>query len=259
MLRRNHQSPKTICWSAVTVLSLLAMVAGCSPAPEAPSSSLDFKQLPADAENAGFLSDYSKLKSDPDLDEGVLAYVNDGEMKDLHQYIAIIVDPVEVYIASDADLSAVSDEGGKAAVEYFDYALKSAISDVYAIVDTPGPLVLRLRSALVGVDVGSEVTAEMPQEGVEPLEREVDIGEVVVEFELVDSVTGEVIAAAIDAADIGTDETKIAATHFERMEEFDNARAAFDTWAESLREFLDVKHELTGEDAERADRSYRPY
>ncbi len=255
-------SQNAIHWCVLVATSFLVLSAGCAPEQppqETAPTGLAVKSVPASAENAGFLGDYSKLTPDPDLGGEVVSYVNPDEMKDLHRYVAIIVDPVEVYLVSDADPSHLPDNGATAAVEYFQYAIRSAVSDAFPLVDDPGPLVLRLRSALVGVDVGGEVAAEDHGEGSgEALERAVNVSDVIAEFELVDSVSGEVIAAAVDKAHLG-EAAEIGATHFSRMERFDAAQEAFDTWAEGLRAFLDSKHELGEEDAQRAAEAYSPY
>ena len=252
-------STKVISWSAVAILFLM-LGAGCAP-PEPPaepaSAGVTVKRLPAGSENAGFLSDYSKLTPDPDVEGELLSYVNPEEMKDLHRYLAIMVDPVQVYLASNLDPSDLPDNGTAAAREYFQYAIKSAVADAFPIVEEPGALVLRLRSALVGVDVGDITDGELAEEAA-ALTRAVNVTDVIVEFELVDSVSGEVIAAALDKAHLG-EAAQIGATHFSRMARFDAAQEAFDEWAEGLREFLDAKHELNEEDAERAARSYSPY
>ena len=86
----------------------------------------------------------------------------------------------------------------------------------------------------------------------------IDISSVIIEVELVDSVTGERIAAAVDKADLGEgarmDHTRVA-----KVEKARDAKEAFDNWASRIREFLDSAHELKGEDAERADEAYEPY
>jgi hypothetical protein len=79
-----------------------------------------------------------------------------------------------------------------------------------------------------------------------------------VEMELVDSETGERIAAAVDKATLGAG-AEVGSENFSRLERFNEAKSAFDQWAGRVREFLDSEHELSGEDAERALQSYRPY
>ena len=105
-------------------------------------------------------------------------------------------------------------------------------------------MTLRLRVALVGIDVGGQNGA-------------LNIGKVGVEMELVDSETGDRIAAAVDRANLGAG-TEVAAVNLSRRKGC-CSREAFDEWAGRLRVFLDSAHELKGEDMERADKSYKPY
>jgi hypothetical protein len=79
-----------------------------------------------------------------------------------------------------------------------------------------------------------------------------------VEMELLDSVTGEQIAAAVDREPLGVG-AEVASANLTRHEKSMAARAAFDEWASRLRTFLNRAHELSGEDIKRADESYKPY
>lgn len=79
-----------------------------------------------------------------------------------------------------------------------------------------------------------------------------------VEMELVDSFTGEQIAATVDREPLG-DGAEIAAGNISRHEKRLAARHAFDEWASRIRIFLNRAHELKGEDIKRADESYQPY
>jgi hypothetical protein len=246
---------------AILLPALLAV--GCAPQEPATTTTKTtmaaVKKMPAGQDNSGFLKDYSKLQSHPTV-EGAKTYAHPDEMKGLRRYVAMVVDPVQLYVATDADPSSLPEEGAAAVAEYFQYAITDAVAEAFPIVDEPGPLVLRLRSALVGVDVGGEVAAgEMPDETAKPLAQAINIGGVIVEFELVDSVSGEVIAAAVDEATLGSG-AQIGATHFSRMERFEAAKEAFDEWAGRLRDFLDAEHEIEGgADEERVSKSYRPY
>lgn len=217
------------------------------------------KKMPAGKEFSGFLKDYSKLTSNPNLGNNALTFVNTDEQKNLHKYIAMIVEPVQVYLASDADESKLPDKARGAGARYFHKALTDAVSSAFPIADQAGPLVLRLRSAIIGVDVGGEVpAAEKSSNPDDALSRAVNIGKVGVEMELLDSETGEQIAAMLDRENLGAG-AEIGAVHFGRQEKYAAAREAFDGWAHRVRDFLDSAHELTGDDAKRADQSYRPY
>lgn len=215
--------------------------------------------MQAGKEFSGFLKDYSNLKPNPNLDGNALTFARADQQKNLHRYIAMIVDPVQVYVASDADESKFPNKGRGVGARYFHKALVDAVSSAFPLVDEPGPLVLRLRSAIIGVDVGHEVpAADKSASPDDALDRTVNIGKVGVEMELVDSVTGEQIAAMVDRENLGAG-ADIGSVHFSRHERWAAAREAFDGWAHRVREFLDSAEELSPEDAKRADQSYHPY
>jgi len=217
------------------------------------------KKMPANQEYSGFLKDYSKLAPNAELEGAVKTYVNTDAQKNLHKYVAVIIDPVEVYLASDADDSKIPEKTRAAAANYFRASLIHAVSEVFPVVDEPGPLVLRLRIAIIGVDVGGTVAAaDKPADAAEAVDTAANIGKVGVEAELIDSVTGDVIAAAVDREPLGNG-AEIAAGNITRHEKSLAARQAFDEWASRFRTFLDRAHELKGEDIKRADESYQPY
>jgi hypothetical protein len=239
-------------------VGLAAITMGCSQAtkPTAEHKSA-VKRVPADQEFSGFLKDYSALKPSPKV-ESALTYVSEDAQKNLRSYFAIVVDPVEVYVATNADEFKVSEVSRKALTNYFEYALKNAVSDAFPVVEAPGPLTLRLRAALVGVDVGGAVPAADLPPDVGPLDHALNIEKLYVEMELVDSETGERIAAMVDKSSMGAG-AEVGALYFPRVERFAAAKVAFDQWAARVREFLDSAHELTGADAQRADKAYKPY
>ena len=216
-------------------------------------------QIPAGKEFAGFLSDYSKLHPSTKVEGNALAYASTDAVKNLHKYIAVIVEPVQIYVATNADISKMTSPARGALANYYRGALTAAVADAFPVVEEKGPLVLRLRSAIVGVDVGGE-TAESDRtaDGSGALARTINIGKVGVEMELLDSETGEQIAAFVDREPLG-EGAEVGSANFSRYEKFMAARQAFDGWAGRVRTFLDSAHELTGEDAARAVSSYRPY
>jgi len=249
----NKLSLKSLAICAVTLVVLLT--AACSKS----ATTSGVKKMPANQEFSGFLKDYSKLAANPALEGAVKTYVNQDPQKNIHRYVAIIVDPVEVYLASDADDAKIPEKSRAAAANYFRAALTKAVSDAFPPVDEPGPLVLRLRAALIGVDAGGAVAAEdRPEDPNDVVENAANIGKVGVEVELVDSVTGEQIAAAVDREPLG-DGAAIAAGNISRHEKSLAARQALDEWASRLRSFLNQAHELKGDDAKKADESYQSY
>ena len=242
------------CLAAVLVVMIIGCSQSTKPTAE-PKSAV--KKIPAGQEFSGFLKDYSALKPHPDI-ESALTYASADAQKNLRSYFAIVVDPIEVYVATDVDEGKISEAGRKALTNYFEYALKEAVLDAFPVVEEPGPLTLRLRAALVGVDIGGTVPAGDLPADVGPLDRALNIGKLRVEMELVDSETGERIAALVDKSNLGAG-AEVGAEYFSRLERFAAAREAFDEWASRLRQFLDSAHELTGADAERVDKAYKPY
>jgi hypothetical protein len=236
-------------WAWLAVVPILVISAACSRAPK-PAG---VRTMPAGKEFSGFLSDYSRLKPNPKF-ETTLSYVREDPQKNVHKYVAIIVEPVAVYVATDLDPGSLPDRGRTALANYFQQAITGAVADAFPIVLEKGPLVLRLRSAVIGVDVGPPPDAR----GGDALERTINLGKVGVEMELVDSETGEQIAAAIDRQNLG-EGAVVGSANFTREEKFRAATEAFDGWAARLRDFLDAAHELSPEDVARVKETYRPY
>jgi hypothetical protein len=81
------------------LVTALVAVNGCS---KAPPTATNVKKLPAGQQFSGFLKNYSAFKPNPDVSEDAMTYVHPDKMKSLHRYIAIIVDPVDIYVATDA-------------------------------------------------------------------------------------------------------------------------------------------------------------
>jgi hypothetical protein len=229
---------------------LLTTATGCNRQPQA----TQLKKMPANAEFSGFLSKYDNLKPSTAF-ENTLTYVKQDDAKNLHKYFAVIVDPVEVYVATNADTSKIPDRGRTALAAYFQNAVTRAVSDAFPVVQEPGPLVLRLRTALIGVDSSNEAGSGG---GNDALDHPLNISKVGVEMEMVDSVSGEQIVSAVDRQNLGQGAV-VGSANFSRDQKFEAAREAFDGWAARLRDFLDSAQEASAEDLKRADASYRPY
>jgi hypothetical protein len=253
IMKNKRFSLTSVAWCLAVVL-LLITTAACS----RESTSTAYKKA-ASKEQSGFLKDYSKLKPNPKLEGTVVGFVTDDPKMDLRNYEAIIVDPVDVYLAADADPSKMQVLGMEVISKYFHHDLVKAVSDVYPVVDTPGPLVLRLRAAVVGVDSGSEIPASGKAEDAKgAMTRAVNINKAYIELELTDSVTGAVVAAVVDKDALGTG-SEVGSVTFSREEKFALARQAFDTWAMRVRKFLDAANDLSPADAEKRIKSYQPY
>jgi hypothetical protein len=246
----------SVTWGLACLAVVLLVTAwSCTQVSETPASGLTVKKMPAGKEFSGYLSAYDKLKPHPNF-ENTVAYVSEDPVKNVHKYVAIIVEPPALYVSTDSDEKMMPDRGRTAAVEYFQSAIKNAVADAFPVVQTPGPLVLRLRTALVGFDVGPAGQADSKDPN--SLERHINIGKVGLELELVDSETGEQVAAAVDRANLG-EGASIGSAMFTREEKFRAATDAFDGWASRLRQFLDNAHERSPEDIKRIKETNFPY
>ena len=229
----------------------LVTVLACS----RPASQFGLKRMSAGQEFSGFLSTYANLKPSQEV-ESTVSYVSQDPIKNVHKYVAVIVEPPVVYLATDADEKALPDRGRTALAEYFQHAITEAVEDAFPIVQASGPLVLRLRSAIIGVDVGPAMPAD--QKDGKSLDRAITIGKVGVEVEFVDSETGQQIAAAVDRQNLG-ENVMVGSVSFSRDEQFRAATQAFDGWAKRLRDFLDSAHQLSKDDVARAEATNFPY
>jgi len=208
-------------WKGLACLAVaLTTVSSCS----RPASQTAVKRMPADQEFSGFLSTYTNLKPNPQF-ESTVSYVSQDPVKNIHKYVAVIVEPPAVYVATNADEKALPYRGRTALTEYFQHAISEAVEDAFPIVQASGPLVLRLRSAIIGVDVGPAVPADQKDE--KSLDRAINIGKVGVEIEFVDSETGQQIAAAVDRQNLG-EGAMVSSVNFSREERFRAATQAFD-------------------------------
>lgn len=154
-----------------TLLVFVALVAGCASKPALTQT--------------GFLSDYSQLEP---VDSDRMRY----ESPAATQYHSFVVQPVQILVpAGTFD----SDEQAELA-QYFRQAFEDAIADSgYAIANSPGTGVASVRLAL------TDVATSTWWKKIHPVSRAIGAGTGggAMEAEVVDSVTGDQIAAVIQA------------------------------------------------------------
>lgn len=168
-------------------------------------------------------------------------YVKEGA--DFSVYDKILLEPVVFFLKDDARYKGIHPEELQKLSEAFNAAVSEALGSAYPLVDKPGPGVLRVRTAITGlvpnkpevsvamaiVPGGSLAYAVLP-------EKYNNIGSASLEAELLDSVSGERLAAAADTrAGKKTELVK-------GMETWGHAKKAFDVWAKAFREWLDERH-----------------
>jgi hypothetical protein len=190
----------TLAWLVVAV----AFVGGCAKTPEATET--------------GFLSDYSRLQ-----------VVNDQRMAyagpELAEYDAYIIDPIEFRLPPRQ----LNEQQRSEVAEHFRKRLTEIVQKRgLGITDEPGKGVARLRIAMTGV-TGSTWWMKL-----HPASRAMGAGTggAAMEGEVVDSVTGRQIAAAVQASPGNQ-------FNFTAFKTVDDVKSAIDKWAEQAGHRLD--------------------
>ena len=167
-------------WVAVCSLMIAGLVVGCSGRPKVAHS--------------GFLGDYSQFKPHPDV-KGAMLYEHPS--RSLKQYNKFIIDPVVVHFAPDAKETAIDPDKLKELTDYFEEQLVKGLSESghYQVVSAPGPGVLRLRIAITGIEKTTPIANIHPAMKMSGM----GLGGAAMEAEAVDSVSGDRVAAVVDA------------------------------------------------------------
>ncbi len=189
------------------VSAFLLLLFGCESNPPTPQKS-------------GFLKDYAKLQPMPDRPQAL--YYEKPNI-DWSKYTQILIEPVRIQRTTSDDGSSMSRRDRLMLGIYFEYTMRDAVQRKYRIVQQPGPGVLRVRAAINDVKSADSLLNELsaPAGGA--------YGEVSMEGELVDAMTGERLVAMVD--------TK-AGSMFASYSSWDDVTQAFDDWGTQLFQIL---------------------
>jgi hypothetical protein len=191
-------------------------------------------------EHSGFLGDYSKLQQGPEggIDQ---RYIKEGV--DFKKYNKIMLDQVKFYFKDDAANKGIDADEMKELANTFDKAVIDALGGAYPVVAKPGPDVMRIRVAITDIELPNRainaVSTVLPvglaistiKSGITG--KGTGVGEISMEFEVLDSTTNEVIAEGVDRRSGGK---------IDSMSKFGTAEDAFKFWAQRLRTWLDGVH-----------------
>ena len=214
---------------AASVAVVVALV-GCSTSFQARSTT-----------ESGFLGDYSQLHKGTG-DQALEVYIKPDV--DWKAYNAILMDPVRVYYSVETGWwTSASQETVQALVNYLDATVRKQLGDSYKFVDQPGPGVLHLRVAITDTQGSNRVldtASSVIPIGVAAnlLKRAVfgenaSVGEAGIEGEILDSQSGERLAAAVDKR-VGRKYT----FKFNKFNAWRVAEDSYDVWALRLRNRL---------------------
>ncbi len=214
---------KVLSWGFMAIITMI--VAGCA------ASGMK------DVTKTGFLDDYSQLKPGGD-DRAALVYIKPGAQ--LKPYTKLMFDRITVMLSEQAEYKAVDPSVLKELTDYYQSAIFKALKGGYEIVDKPGSGVLRVRVAItelkpskplantmstiipVGIVVAGATKATTGDN--------LGTGEAGTEFEMLDSVSGERLAAAVDRRQGGKGVFR---------GEWEDTKDAFNYWAQTFRKRLD--------------------
>ena len=214
---------------------LLFLAAACSTATTETKSGLMSGaegQRPPVA-HSGFLGDYSKLQPGP---KGGAAMVYVNRNAEWSRYHSILVAPVQFWSSGEN----VPDSDQKVLTSYFYNSLRKNLEKSFTLVEKPGPGVMVLKVALTGATASTpvlrSVSVIVPQARVLNAAQSLAtgsyafVGAAQAEGQIVDSVTGERLAAAIDRREGGMG-LKAAAQW-----KWGDAQNVLDYWAEKIPE-----------------------
>jgi len=237
---------KTLTWlvAPLMFLSLALLFASCSTTveskPEAAKALESGGALPP-AVTSFFGDDASKLAPGPE-GGAALAYINQNAQ--WSKYTKIQLMPVEFWAAPD---SKVSTEDQQILTAYFYNKLQADLSKSFTLVNQPGPDVITLRVALMDATTAvpglRSVSVIVPQarvlNGLQSLATGsyAFVGSAEGEMKATDSVTGELLAGAVDqrAGGLGL---KSAASF-----RWGDAENAMDYWADKISQRLGQLHQ----------------
>ena len=196
--------------------------------------------------DSGFLGGedvYAKLQAPKNKDR-VADKIWVDPTADLSKYNKIMLDEVVFYLKNDSESKAVHPEDIKELTKAYHEAFIKEMENKYPLVTTPGPDVLRVRVAIVDIVPSNRaldtITTVLPVGLAVSLVKSgttgagTGVGQASMEFELLDSVTGQVLAMGRDTY-IGSKlnmEAKVAKWGY--------TEAAFEYWAKHLVKGLDA-------------------
>lgn len=214
-----------------TMLTVLMMAAltGCSVTEQA---------KPDTTQQTGFLKNYSQLQPGTN-DQMLLVYINPNAR--WSQYTKVMIEPVTVW--GDAN-SGVSVQDQQQLCSYYYKKLNEDLSQKFQIVDRPGPNVMTVRVALTdpttATPVLRTVSVVVPQARILNSVANLAtgsyafVGSAQSEGEVLDSQTGERLAAAVDKRSGGLSIKNA------NVWQWGDAENAMDFWAQRLADRLSV-------------------
>jgi hypothetical protein len=190
--------------------------------------------------HSGFLENYPEFKPGP---KGGADFVYMKEGVDFKRYNKIMMDHVVLYFKDDAKYKGIHPEELNEMSSVFHKAIADNLEGAYPLVDEPGSDVMRFRIAVTDVvaskpGMGTIATVMPIGLALSTIKKGVTgthtgVGQASIEVEILDSMTNERIAVAIDTRPGGK---------IEGFTKWGAVKGAFEFWAKRLRHWLDETH-----------------
>ena len=181
------------------------------------------------AAKTGFLKDYSKLEPHPEID-GRIRYINPHI--DAAKYTKFIVEPVAINLSEKGKARDTDPKELSRLAKFFRTKIIEELQKGYQVVQSSGPGVARVRTSI------SDVDKTLPLLNIHPGSKMMGrgLGGAGAEMELVDSKTGQRIAAAVDHQK-GSRLSMGAG-----LSKFGHAEEVMENWAKDLKKWVDQTH-----------------
>jgi hypothetical protein len=205
--------------------------------------------------HSGFLENYPTFQPGP---EGGIKHVYFREGVDFGSYNKVMLDHVVFYFKDDSKYKGIHADILKDLADAFHEAAVNALEGAYPLVDQPGPDVMRIRVAITDLEQGRPgltlVTTVMPGGfGVKAIKKATTgthsfASHTSVEAEMLDSVSGERIAAIMDEGE-ELEKLKLDISEVKKgMSKWGDVKDVFEFWAQRLRKWLDETHGIKTND-----------
>ena len=162
----------------------------------------------AAAQNSGFLDDYSKLQ---DVDDFYLdqVYFVPGALERLKGMNAVMVDQPEIFIAEDSPYKGAKPDAMKILADTLREGMRERVATRFNVTETPGPGTIYLHWAITDLYLQKKkkkfyaytptgfILDGAKNAVIQDIWKKVDIVEMTIEAELVDSANDEVLVAVL--------------------------------------------------------------
>jgi hypothetical protein len=162
-----------------------------------------------DIQDSDFLTDYSQLQQSSDQYMGH-SYLVEGAEDRMANYVAVIIDQPEIFIAPNSKYKGMKPDDMKALADAFRTSMSQALAQDYMIVEQAGPNVLYVRFALTNLQLKKKkkgllsftpvgIVAGVAKSALtSDITKKIDLKGLTMEMEVLDSSNEQQLAAAIE-------------------------------------------------------------